>query len=144
MVDLVQWLTACLDADAVKAQAAIDAEFITCGQWLARGPYGDGDRYGNIQSELNEQIIEHDLLWPQAVHIVAWDPARVLREIDAKRRVVEEYKAAAAEYAADGLAYDHESEVGRARTATLKRTLRLLALPYVDREGYRTEWAPTD
>lgn len=129
MVDLVQWLTACLDADAVKAQAAIDAEFITCGQWLARGPYGDGDRYGNIQSELNEQIIEHDLLWPQAVHIVAWDPARVLREIDAKRKllahVVEQIENAEVWWLED----------------VLTPVLKHLAAPYSGRPGFREEWA---
>lgn len=129
MVDLVQWLTACLDADAVKAQAAIDAEFITCGQWLARGPYGDGDRYGNIQSELNEQIIEHDLLWPQAVHIVAWDPARVLREIEAKRYFLEVLAASMKPNATTGIP-----------RGVAWSMLTRMAEPYRDRPGWLSYW----
>lgn len=143
MVDLARWLGQQLDEDERIARGAGGATWLEFseGGWVYaapapmtewKGPGDDGHHVASVR------------LASERAHIAEHDPARVLREIDAKRRVVEEYKAAAAEYAADGLAYDHESEVGRARTATLERMLRLLALPYVDREGYRPEWAPTD
>lgn len=124
--DLVLWLRAQLDADERIARAAIDAEFLTCGQWLARGPYGDDDRYGNIQSELGEQIIEHDLLWPQAAHIATHDPARVLREIEAKRGIVDRY----------AWLREHGDTGGTAWV------LPLLALPFADRPGFQESWRP--
>ena len=61
-------------------------------------------------------------------HIARWDPARVLAECAAKRRIVEEaehYWAHAAEYAS---------------VATYRHVLRILALPYADRPGYLPEW----
>jgi hypothetical protein len=51
-----------------------------------------------------------------AGHIIRWDPARVLREVAAKREIV----ARSALYAYD--------------------LLKLLALPYSNRPGFREEW----
>jgi hypothetical protein len=70
----------------------------------------------------------------EADHIAAWDPARVLAECDAKRQLVEAH-----------------AELGHspcdAHDASLRsescEVLRLLALPYTDRPGYRAEWSPT-
>jgi hypothetical protein len=62
-----------------------------------------------------------------AGHIVRWDPARVLAEIDAKRRVVENQQRHA----------PGQSGYGAATFA-----VRCLALPYADRPGYREEWRP--
>ncbi|MET8827527.1 DUF6221 family protein [Streptomyces sp. NPDC004610] len=56
-------------------------------------------------------------------HIVRHDPARVLAETDAKRRVL-----AWALTAPPSPSRDH--------------VLRLLALPYADRPGYREKWRP--
>lgn len=53
---------------------------------------------------------------------------RALREVEAKRRIVED----CAEYAGDEAVTDGLSA----------RTLARLALPYADRPGYRDEWAP--
>lgn len=59
----------------------------------------------------------------QQVHIARHDPARVLRDVDAKRRVLDTL---------------HE-EGGDRMFADI---FRLLALPYADRPGYREEWRP--
>ncbi|MEV7288111.1 DUF6221 family protein [Streptomyces sp. NPDC093252] len=56
-------------------------------------------------------------------HIVRHDPARVLAETDAKRRVL-----AWALTAPPSPSTDH--------------VLRLLALPYADQPGYRAQWRP--
>ena len=76
-----------------------------------------------------------------AEHIAHWDPARVLAECDAKRRIV----GMCAEDAA--LAMNYRTAV-KATTSewdllSLARdTLKTLALPYADHPDYREEWKP--
>jgi hypothetical protein len=68
-----------------------------------------------------------------AEHIARHDPARVLREVEAKRRIV------------DSFAAGMEAEPLRRGTegyAIVRMVLRLLTLPYSDRPGYRDEWKP--
>jgi hypothetical protein len=60
-----------------------------------------------------------------AAHVARHDPARVLAECEAKRRIVD----------SEGSPYV-EGHV----PAT--RTLRFLALPYADHPDYRQEWKP--
>ncbi|MGW1595264.1 DUF6221 family protein [Streptomyces sp. NPDC002343] len=70
-----------------------------------------------------------------------WDPARVLREIDAKRRIVELHGPADTEYA-DGPVCTTCDDLRGVEPAYPCRTLRLLLLPYADRPGYSDEWRP--
>lgn len=58
-----------------------------------------------------------------ADHIARWDPARVLAECAAKRRIVAQWQD-----------YDGDSLWGW-------NVLRALALPYADHADYRPEWA---
>lgn len=67
-----------------------------------------------------------------AVHMARWDPARVLAECDAKRRIIEHLQEVA------GYVGEWCGRCSFDETPTLK----LLALPYRDREGYREEWKP--
>jgi hypothetical protein len=89
------------------------------------------------------------------VHIAEHDPARVLREIDAKRRIIAEHsltveKTDAAPYdSVTGERCPDEYSVTCALCGWVSDdptsgclTLRLLALPYADRECYREEWSP--
>lgn len=62
-----------------------------------------------------------------AQHVVRHDPARVLREVAAKRRIVDRY------------AWLRE----HGDTGDAAWVLPLLALPYADHPDYRPEWAPT-
>ncbi|MET8766347.1 DUF6221 family protein [Streptomyces sp. NPDC004658] len=67
-------------------------------------------------------------------HIARHDPARVLREVEAKRQIL-------AAHALNGWVCstcDNE-EVDQDYPCL---TLRLLALPYVDHPDYRAEWRP--
>jgi hypothetical protein len=69
-----------------------------------------------------------------ATHIAHWDPARVLAECEAKRRVVELHRTDATDPEVIVCAvclYGPPCE-----------TLRLLALPYADHPDYRPEWRP--
>jgi len=131
--DLVTWLRAQLDEVEVMARAAAvftagdrwiaaAAVFIAGDRWIADGDevFGASDDGANVATAAT---------WSHAEHIAHWDPARVLAEVEAKRALIEET-------IRPWLGNDQTT--GRiAWTA-----LRLLAWPYVDRPGYREEWAP--
>ncbi|MGW6743767.1 DUF6221 family protein [Streptomyces sp. NPDC055025] len=65
-----------------------------------------------------------------AEHIVAQDPARVLREIDAKRKTLDDCEGIIV-----GWHYEESKEFAH-------DVLRNAALPYVDHADYREEWRP--
>lgn len=72
---------------------------------------------------------------------VAWhDPARVLREIDAKRGVLRQYEAVREQVRNPVSAENRRA--ARIAQGELEDVLRLLAVPYSDRPGYREEWRP--
>ncbi|MET8694736.1 DUF6221 family protein [Streptomyces bauhiniae] len=104
MDDLVQWLTTQLDEDERIARAA-DADL------------------SNVFTRI--EVFDAEMAADER-HIVTHGPARVLREIDAKRRIVERY------------AWLRE----HGDTGDIAWVLPLLALPYEDREGFREEWRP--
>lgn len=73
-----------------------------------------------------------------AEHIALHDPARVLADVAAHRRIVElcrDKMRPPEQREGLDLTWDAEHDLGLA-------TLRLLALPYAAHEGYRSEWAP--
>jgi hypothetical protein len=111
MDDLVEWLRACLTEDEQVARACPGD-----GAWTAEdiGIYG---------ADLSPEVRAH-----MAVH----DPARVLREIAAKRDLLR---------FAEGIR-DHHETFTAGVAARLEETLRLFALAYADRPGYREEWRP--
>jgi hypothetical protein len=90
---------------------------------------------------------------PVAVHISRWHPARVLAEVDAKRRIIDEHPAATGWDGQITADHPHRDPVC-ATCADYDRhgdptgepypcaTLRLLALPYREEPDYRPEWAP--
>ena len=72
-------------------------------------------------------------------HIARHDPARVLAECEAKRRIVEEvvpHLEHVESSAIDGGMYDEDAPHAQ------RDLLRLLALPYTDHPDYREEWRP--
>jgi hypothetical protein len=67
---------------------------------------------------------------------------RALAEVDAKRRILDEW-----EDEARGLAYceregDYEAAQYSLRLEALERVVRLVGLPYADRSGYEESWRP--
>lgn len=128
-VDLAQWIGEQLDIDAAGVEAATWADDATT--WhAAPSPYdtwGKSERW-YVEDAMEEGVITH--VDPKAAqdegvarHIAEWDPARVLREIEAKRQMV-----AVCERAMD--------EDSRGMISMAKEFLLLLALPYEDRPGY--------
>ncbi|MFD5217476.1 DUF6221 family protein [Streptomyces tendae] len=120
MNDLVQWLRAQLADDERIARAAHAPNWSTDGR--------RGLHYG-----VEDEWITDALTTADADHMARHDPARVLREIDAKRQVIAEHDV-------------YGRKLGeRMDCQSLDfpcRTLRLLALPYADRPGYRPDWRP--
>ncbi|MFE6165322.1 DUF6221 family protein [Streptomyces sp. NPDC056486] len=136
MDDLVQWLGEQLDEEQREAEDALKKTTTTRrrigGRWV------------------------EDVVQPPEWRRSAWSPARVLREIDADRRILDLYVTAVAERVAlrtrmRALTDKELDEFGRlhAQESVLIETgrrlapiVRLLALPYEDRPGYREEWRP--
>ncbi|MFF1483112.1 DUF6221 family protein [Streptomyces sp. NPDC058319] len=155
--EFVRWLRAQFDADEQIARAA--ARQRGGGEWDA-----DADpehriavvgRYRPAEPDYPDRpvVLDPDAN-ETAVHIACHDPARVLREIDAKRRILDLYATAVEERSAlrtrmrevlraesDEFGQLHLEESGLIETARrLTPVVRLLALPYADQPGYREEW----
>jgi hypothetical protein len=70
-------------------------------------------------------------------HVYRWTPKRVLAELDAKRQILDVHQPD------DVLDQPHCITCGDWPTVPWPcRTVRLLALPYADKPGYREEWRP--
>lgn len=141
--ELAAWLGQCVDEDERLARAA------TVGPWTVNDAdypesvYGDeggtcvigGGRWGG-----EAPVFEQDV---DALHIVAWDPARVLAECESKRRVVEMYMEECRSLEAwPGSGHSEVEVESLASIETLGGVLRLMAVVYKDRDGYRAEWSP--
>jgi len=102
IADLVAWLRTQLDSEA---QTALGVDEY----------YGDEP---NAWQNPNGEF--HGRGGPIFEHVLRWDPARVLADIDAKRRLL-----------------DWEDQWGED-----DHTARLLALPYAGAEGWQERWRP--
>jgi hypothetical protein len=74
-----------------------------------------------------------------AEHIARHDPVRVLREVEAKRRIVHEYEVEVDRGPA-GSRLEFEARHGGILDA-YRASLRILASAYADHPDYRQEWA---
>lgn len=118
--DLVQFLRARLDEDVEVAANA------------SPGPW-------HVNAESDEVLAADDItvaegfalsgrqLRATTAHVARHDPARVLAEVEAKRRMIARIR-----YHAELMGWDEVHG----------DLLRLLASPYTDRPGYREEWRP--
>lgn len=118
MDDLVRWLGEQLDIDTARAKACPGN-----GEWNA----GDIGFYGpELSPEVRAHMAEHD-------------PARVLREVEAKRRILERYELAMKNRRA------HPDDLASAGALlALHGVVKLLALPYAGRSGYEEALASAE
>lgn len=65
------------------------------------------------------------------------DSARVLRQVERDRRILDEYA-----QALDRRKRHPDDLASAGALLTMVRIVKLLARPYADRPGYRSEWAP--
>lgn len=142
--DLVTFLRARLDDDEEAARAA------TAGPWTTDDPTYPT----RIVTESGIEVADStgrdvtSLSYDDMGHVARHDPARVLREIDAKRRIIREYHSlrAAADYAdrTSWSEYISDQDVDRSfgRALLLERVVRMLALPHADYPDYQENWRP--
>jgi hypothetical protein len=142
--DLAGFLRARLDEDQEIARDVQDGSPPWDGQWISDGPHALRTRNGHVLAFSTRTTDGRDLpldLKPGLVeHWARHDPARVLAEVNAKRRILDRYTSAVADSAEDADGYYDETRFEDARQ--LYPVLRLLALPYADHLDYRPEWAP--
>ncbi|WP_329131513.1 DUF6221 family protein [Streptomyces sp. NBC_01476] len=119
--DLITFVRARLDEDEQTARSARD-HF----SWRA----GEGEsKVLPVVALASGSFCIADAWYPEyAAHIARHDPARVLREVEAKRRRLDSLAEA---IAVGHDTYDLASEL-----------LPLEALPYADHPEYREEWRP--
>jgi hypothetical protein len=151
--DLIAFYRARLDEDEQAASAATDGVWAIIGSDRPYPAYpgeqvtkGRGwsitlkePAVGDVASELSRE---------DAAHITRHDPARVLAEVEAKRRILDEHYVAQGTVGGQALMvctrcsdYIERGEIFKAEAAPCK-TLKLLALPYADHDDYREEWKP--
>lgn len=144
MDDLVQWLRAQLDEDERIARTACE---YASPEWRLDEETSETVLWWPPEPHVAEQERKHGLpvvsdQWRGmtidaggarlAPHIARHDPARVLREIDAKREVLRLAERA----------HDYHETFLNGFAAAMEGALRLFALAYADRPGYRDEWRP--
>lgn len=138
--DLITWLRAQIDDDEQTARAAADS-------MLWHGPVKAGEVWesdrGFVYAEGEVPGLWDECLWKAdtpgrytremsehaAHHVARHDPARVLREVEAKRQII-------------GLVTDAGPQFGDGYTEAYRDVLRRLALPYSNRPGYLEAWRP--
>jgi len=138
MDDLVTWLL---------AQVAKDEHRIKRMTLAAAG----GWRYDRERFRLNELDSEGQVRWNLASHadggeqpigdvlgeyMENFQPARMLAECEAKRRILEDLGMCLNSRPADP---DDEGWV-ESRAEEARDILRIMALPYADREGFKESW----
>lgn len=146
MTSLTEWLRAQLKADAAMARELAGRG----GDDLPAGLRSAGeqvrDTYGDPESPEGE-VSPADRLWwlarDAADWVEVWPPARVLQDIDTKQRILEchePWTASNGDIICGRCGREHID--GRPGGHFPCQTLRLVALPYADRPGYRDEWRP--
>jgi hypothetical protein len=132
--ELVAWLRECLDEDERVALAAAEEGALA---WATSSE--DNNWHQFAVADDRGKVVVYDEGWPsaeQAVHIARHDPARVLAEVTAKRRIID--------------AHDEHYAPAELFCPTCEgqyppcQTLRLLASVYAGRPGWRSEWAPDE
>jgi hypothetical protein len=127
-MELVEFLRTRLDEDEQRAKAA------TPGPWM---PEGDDDtddevwtahdgEHGELVGDTVAYVRGGERMRANVAHIARHDPARVLAEVDAKRRIIAECERT--------LAYEDHGH------AVAEFVLQGLALPYADHPDFREEW----
>lgn len=123
MDELVRWLGERLNEDARVAHAASGSQRDGY-RWVE---LDHADHPGAVGTTWGGLVAVETTLHPHSEHIARHDPERVLREVEAKRRILAAYE----NTDRDGPVMDVPTSV-----------ILLLALPYADRPGYREEWRP--
>ena len=146
MTDLIAFLNARLDEDEAAAEACPLENWYANGPTPGSGYIGPFDWYlgGRVDAHsgklLAKGIDVHDPEHHCLVHAARHDPARVLREVEAKRKLLE--LAFDADQTDRTLNAEVAREVPPGELTTGEEILRVMAAVYSDHPDYRQEWAP--
>ncbi len=137
MTDLIAFLNARLGEDERVAKLAAGVPWVAATRMVHVDPAVIRENklaYGRLGFVAT---VEHAV---DLTHIARHDPARVLADVDAKRRVID--------LVTDGFTvdavtpFDVGDEFDDGYIQAYRDIARLLALPYADHPDYREEWAP--
>jgi hypothetical protein len=135
MDDLVQWLRAQLNAEADEAQLNADAFGAV---WTS------DDEMESVSSDTGADVVSEP--YAPRSFIATHDPARVLREVDAKRRMIGEVLKYEAKIDGEWGCCHEVDEIAAGECPEIQpqdvTALRLLAAVYADRLGYQEAWRP--
>ncbi|MFE2832133.1 DUF6221 family protein [Streptomyces mirabilis] len=133
-MELVDFLRARLDEDEAAARAVpadLGHSWSDPGPWVMAGS-GGGGREAEVAKAAD--ALEMPLAEAVAHHIARHDPARVLAEVEAKRRIVD-LTAGMLSAAKGDSEVDHYGGLSAAED-----TLRLLARPFRDHPDFDPSW----
>ncbi|MFC6017817.1 DUF6221 family protein [Plantactinospora solaniradicis] len=141
MSDLIPWICAQLDEDERVALAVRDQ------RWVYRRSYDNAADQTDHVLIIGDRAVGADFgddpLRPtEAEHAALHDPARVLAEVAAKRRIIDRHQPIEI---IDALYCTHCGVLGGQRARDVNWPCPEIldaAAPYADREGYREEWRP--
>lgn len=136
MSELITWLRAHLDTDERLAQSAIrDPRYLRDERTTA-----DDGRWRTRDHPHDECIVEGAGIMvydegghtaEQARHIATHDPARVLRQVQAHRAILDDH----ADIPGDGINYTLREQ------ERAEDVIKALASMYSDRDGFKEEWS---
>lgn len=129
MDDLVRFLRTQLDDDERVAHAAADGDPV----WNIRHPEPGAPSWSRsalLGKSLVSSCDPATLTPAEGEHIARWDPARVLAEVEAVRKLLD--------WLDDLDRWESGANVFRMPDTDDAR--KALAQPYADRPGYREEW----
>ncbi|MGV9756956.1 DUF6221 family protein [Streptomyces tricolor] len=132
MDELVGFLRARLDEDEQTARQATE------GPWTAEVSGETGHCVIPSDAQSTREYVARTQLYAAAFdaeHMARHDPARVLRDVEAKRGIVDDLAEVIRWAARKGPGYQDGAD-------SCERTLKRLALPYADHPNYREEWRP--
>jgi hypothetical protein len=124
--DLVEFLRARLDEDEAVARAAIQGPWCLGSEGAKRPPEDILFGRSPLRADARVQVADLSAAWEKhanGAHIARWDPARVLAEVAAKRRVPELYE--------------------ELWDPSLYVVMQHLAQAYADHADYDPKWSPS-
>jgi hypothetical protein len=132
-----------LDDDERVARRAAETQGAT---WRGGPSMVEGGPHTVRRQDTKELVVltRQDRPAPDAAvdHIARWDPARVLAEVEARRRILAEHKPM--DGVGDRIVGCHtcswRDDWDELHVEHPCPTLRLLAQPYAGRDGWREEW----
>jgi hypothetical protein len=144
-VGLVEFLTQRMDEREALARRALHFDAVAPGQWVTEPYNSEDDQLPPERCHIAEGRRGHywtvasDVYIPNADHIAANDPAYVLQDIAAKRRIIELRNAAAAV-----VANPPSGELRRAFQSQLEAldpVIALFAAPFSSHPDWQPEWS---